>query len=172
MITGNMSSYKLLMLLLKIQLEDSRRELNRLQGEGPKKDMTRPIMVEKSVNTIPVKSVSLIPSMTVIQCTRNPRESTSTPPLPLLSMETCISLWSVEGKVFPQFNLYHLYELQRDLFFIMTGKKIEELFTHEQFQTFWEFSVKLKVENLLTKILARKHLRLSDPFAIFVKLET
>ena len=52
----------------------------------------------------------------------------------------------------------------------MARKKLEEELTQEQFQTLWQFSVSLKYENLFTEILARKHLRLLDPFAAFVKI--
>lgn len=132
--------------------------------------MVRPIMVEKSVNTAPFESQDVTPSSTTIQRTPVFREATPPPQMPLLSMETCIRLWVAESKVFPQFNLHHLYELQRDIFLIMAGKQIEDTLTHNQFQTMWEFSVELKVENLFTEILARKHLRLSDPFAAFLKI--
>ena len=92
---------------------------------------------------------------------------------PTLTFSTNGDVYSVtvgQTKVFLQFNLQHLYKLQRDLFLIMAGKKLEELLNEEQFQTLWEFSVRLKVENLFTKILARKHLRLLDIFATFLKI--
>ena len=75
--------------------------------------MVQLIMVEKSVNPMPFESASIIPSLTAVQYTPDLRESTPTPLLPLLSIETCIGLWSTESKVFFQFNLYILYELQR-----------------------------------------------------------
>ena len=130
---------------LKIQLQDSERELKRLQEDGQRKDTVRSIMVDQSVNTMPFESEAITPSLTAVQ--PDPRAATATPPLPLLSMETCVRLWSAEGKVFPQFNLHHLYELQRDLFLIMAGKQFEGLLSHEEFLRMWEFSVELKVEN-------------------------
>lgn len=131
--------------------------------------MVRSIMVEKLVNTMPFESASIPPSLTTVEYTPDLMESTPTPPLPFLSMDTCIILWSAKSKLFLQFDMHHFYEIKR-VFFIMARKQTEELLTHKQFWTMWECSVKLKVENLFTMILAWKHLRLSDPFVVFAKI--
>lgn len=91
---------------LNIQLEDSERELKRLQDDGKKTDMVRSIMVEKLVSTMPYELAPITPSLMAVQYTLDSKESTPTPSLPLLSMEMCIKLWSAESKVFPQFKVF------------------------------------------------------------------
>lgn len=52
----------------------------------------------------------------------------------------------------------------------MARRKLEDMLTHKEFQALWQFSVKMKAENLITEILACKHLRLLDPFSAFVMI--
>lgn len=52
----------------------------------------------------------------------------------------------------------------------MTGYELGEVLDRAQFFKLWSFYEKIKVENLFTEFLAQKHLRLSDPFAIFIKM--
>lgn len=68
----------------------------------------------------------------------------------------------------PKFTFPHLYHVQRDLLLAMIGLELEGWLNQEQFQTLWVFCEKFNIENLLTKILARKHLRLLDHFSAFV----
>ena len=155
---------------LKLEVAELKRELKRLQDEVPRREVVRPVMVDAPVNTDPIQWVEEIPPPTVAPIPPDELPGPSAPPSRFLSMETCTRLRSAEGKVFPQFNLHHLYEVQRDLFLIMCGKELDEVLTKEQFESLWDFSVSLKYENLFTEMLARKHLRLEDPFAAFVKI--
>jgi hypothetical protein len=88
----------------------------------------------------------------------------------ILSAGVCKQLWEVESKISLGLNLHQLYEIQRDLLLVMVGIDMGAVLTPEQFQCVWEFCGRFRVENLLVEILARKHLRLEDPFAAFVVL--
>ena len=60
-------------------------------------------------------------------------------------------------------NFFQCYEHQSDLFFLTQGLAKSMWSDHNQFLRIWQASVKLGLENLFTKILARKHVQLSDP---------
>ena len=122
----------------KAQLEEAQRELKRLLEEGARREVVRPAMAHASVNTDPIESSLVTPPLTVSPIPPASSPSTLAPPSPFMPMEACIRLMSAESKVFPQLNLHHLYEIQRDLFLIMAGKKLEEELNQEQFQTLWE----------------------------------
>ena len=89
---------------------------------------------------------------------------------PILSAGVCKKLWEVESKISLALNLYQLYEIHRDLLFAMVGMDMGAVLSPEQFQFLWGFCGRYRAENLLVEILARKHLRLQDPFAAFVVL--
>lgn len=92
-------------------------------------------------------------------------------PSTVLPLEVCTKLGSVEKNVVPNFNLHQFFVFQRDLFMTMVGLELEAWITQEQFQILWKFYVSFVVENLFTKNLAWKHLRLLDPFAAYVVME-
>lgn len=149
---------------LKLQLEDLRHDNTRLQTTLKAKDVVKPIMIERSSNTDTLETTSNTPS---ISKTPSDPHKLSLPP-GALPLENCARLWAVEKKIVPHFNLHQLYELHRDLFLIMVGLESEAWLNQEQFQAIWDFCEKFNVKNLFTEILARKHLRLMDPFSAFV----
>lgn len=51
---------------------------------------------------------------------------------------------------------------------MMVMMELNEWITHEQFQTLWTLSMGFSEENLFTKLLSWKHLKLLDPFSAFV----
>lgn len=61
-----------------------------------------------------------------------------------------------------------MFEVQCQLFFIVTGLKWKEWLDHSRFHKLWQQSVKWGVENLLVEILVRRRLNLSDPYSVFV----
>lgn len=147
---------------LKLQLTELRQDHSRMQAEGMARSPPKPTMVEKSCNTMD---------------SNPPGPSTATTPLPIaetsvpnkaLSVDVCTRLWDIESRIALNFNLHQLYEIQRDLMLTMVGLELREVMDREKFKGLWEFCSKFKVENLLVEILARKHLKLSDPFHAFV----
>ena len=82
----------------------------------------------------------------------------------------CKKLWEVESKISVGLNLHRLYEIQRDFLLAMVGIDMGTIISPNQFQFLWEFCRRYQVENLLAEILARKHLKLLDPFAAFIVL--
>ena len=84
--------------------------------------------------------------------------------------EVCAKFWELENKICLDFNLHQFYEIHRDLLLTMTGYELGDVLDRSQFFAMWAFCEKFKVENLLTEVLARKHLLLSDHFSAFIKM--
>ena len=149
---------------LKVQLTELRQDYTRLQKEGSGRVALRPLIMERSSNTMDYSLMD---------------PSTSTVPLALgpvsvegkfLADEVCTKLWEVESKIVLNFNLHQFYEIHRDLLFTMTGYELGDVLDRTQFFELWAFCEKFKVENLLTEVLVRKHLQLSDPFSAFIRM--
>lgn len=126
--------------------------------------MVKPIMVERSSNIVAIGSIFMAPYMSLALSERN---MLSLPPNSL-PLEVCTKLWATKNKIMPQFNLYKVYEIQRDLLLTMVKVEMEEWLMHEQFQIIWTFNANFHFENLFAKVLARKDLRLLYPFSAFV----
>ena len=121
----------------------------------------RPVMVDRFCST---EEMSTGPSSVVVPY--QPVVETGS----VLSGEVCKKLWEVENKISLKLNLHLLYEIHRDLLLAMVGMDLGAVLSREQFQFMWGFCGLYKVENLLVEILARKHLKLLDPFGAFVVL--
>lgn len=78
-------------------------------------------MVEKSSNTMTIMWKSIISVEW---------NDPSVPPI-ALPWEVCTRLWELENKIIPNFNLYHMYEVQQSLFLTMVGLDSEDWLTHE-----------------------------------------
>ena len=95
-------------------------------------------------------------------------------PVPILpsasstSVQSIVQLWEWESSCPAPRNLFHLYEIQRDLFLFTHGLTRSDWLDHSQFARIWHRSSEIGVENLFAEILARKHLQLSDPHAAFM----
>ena len=87
---------------------------------------------------------------------------------PSRSVQSIVQLWEWESTCPVPKNLFHLYEVQRDLFLVTHNLARFDWLDHSQFVAIWQGSVELGVENLFAEILARKHLQLSDPHAAFM----
>ena len=79
-------------------------------------------------------------------------------------------IWSIEVQGPAPQNLFQMYELQSQIFFLLTGLKKFAWMDHMLFQQVWGQSIQWGVENLLAEILARRHLNLSDPHSAFITL--
>lgn len=86
------------------------------------------------------------------------------------SSEFFSQLWSWETRGPEPKGIFQMYELQSQLFFLMTELKKFDWINHTMFQQIWNQSVQWGVENLLAEILARRHLNLSDPHSAFIVL--
>lgn len=146
---------------LKRQLEElQQRPVPERQIEKGKEPL-QPLIMERSSNTEDQRrgpSTSMVPV----------EMEQPVPILTKLPLDICSKLWDVERKVMPNFNLHHLYVVQRDLFLTMVGLGVGACLTSEQFQELWDFATKCLSENLFTEILARKHLILLDPFQAYI----
>lgn len=148
---------------LKLQLEEFR------QGHGPIPDVPRGksvTMVDGTSHTTPQEEKTIVPSMSKAPGEPEIAQATSK----ALALEVCTKLWAAKKKVIPNFNLHQFYVFQRDLFLAMVGLELEAWITNAQFQELWTFSVTCDVENLFAEILARKHLRLLEPFEAYIVL--
>ena len=124
----------------------------------------KPMMVEKSSNIMDLSflapstsTVPIVPGTVLVEGK-------------FLTDEVCAKFWELENKICLNFNLHQFYEIHRDLLLGMTGYELGDVLDRSQFFAMWAFCEKFKVENLLTEVLARKHLLLSDPFAAFIKM--
>lgn len=145
---------------LKRQLEELQPKKGKCVESSRGKEPVRPMMVDRSSNTEEL----VVPPMALV-----PVKTEQPAPISIqLPLETCIRLWDVEKMVIPNFNLHQFYMFQRDLFLTMVGLELDACLTPEQFQELWDFSMKCTAENLFTEILARKHLKLLDPFQAYV----
>lgn len=124
----------------------------------------RPVMVDKSCNTVESMAMELSTEE------RTEQPTTSTEPTNWLPLEVCTRLWEIETKIYRDVNLHQIYEIHRDLLFVMVGLEMGDILDRIQFQTLWAWSEGLTVENLLVEIVARKHLILTDPFSAFVEM--
>lgn len=108
--------------------------------------------------------------------TKRREEQLSSHPVPVLPSPSSISVqsivqlweWEWESRCPAPGNLFHLYELQRDLFLFTHGLTRSDWLDHSLFVGIWQGSSEIGVENLFTEILARKHLQLSDPHSAFM----
>ena len=150
---------------LKLQLTELRQDYTRLQQEGSGRVAPKPLMVDRSSNTMECSLLAPSTSTALVVPVRPvPSESR------FLSDEVCARFWEVENRICLNFNLHQFYEIHRDLLFAMTGYGLGDVLDKSQFFVMWSFCERFKVENLLTEILARKHLRLTDPFVAFIKM--
>lgn len=80
-------------------------------------------------------------------------------------MKTC--LWAIES-VCPSFaSLFKSFELQRDIFFLVYSLQSNQVLIVPDFERLWAKSLMDGCENLLTEIIVRGELRVSDPFKVF-----
>ena len=85
-----------------------------------------------------------------------------------LPLEFVTELWGWEFKNHVPQELFQLYEVQCQLFFVLTGLKRAEWIDHIRFHSLWQQSVEWGVENLFVEILARRQINLSDPYSAFI----
>ena len=116
-------------------------------------ELARQLSVITQPSTVP-------PSMT--STVSNPVNS------PPLTSDCVAELWNWEARGPAAKSLWQMFEIQCQLFFIVTGLKGKEWLDHSRFQKLWQQSVEWGVENLLVEILVRKRLNLSDPYSAFV----
>ena len=147
--------------VLNARISELQESLGRMQLAQEVKT-PRPVMVDQSCNT---EDLSTGPSNVAVNY--QPVVETAS----VISGEVCQKLWKVESKISLKLNLHQLYEIHRDLLLAMLGLDMGAVLSREQFQFMWEFCERYQVENLLVEVLARKHLKLVDPFAAFVVLE-
>ena len=86
------------------------------------------------------------------------------------SLDQLGDIWGIEVKGPAPQNLFQMYELQSQLFFLITRLKKFAWIDHLMFQQIWRQSIQRGVENLLAEILAHRHLNLSDPYSAFIVL--
>ena len=87
---------------------------------------------------------------------------------PLLALNCIAELWNWESKGPVAKDLWQMFEIQCQLFFMVTGLKKKEWLDHSRFQKVWQQSLEWGVENLFVEILVRKRLNLSDLYSAFV----
>ncbi len=150
---------------LKLQLTERREDYARLHHEGSGRMAPGPIMVDRSCNTMECSLGD--PSTSTLPVVPSHQVSTESK---FLSDEVCAKFWELEQRICLNFNLHQFYEIHRDLLLAMTGYELEAVLDRSQFFVMWSFCERFKVENLFVEVLARKHLRLSDPFAAFIKM--
>ena len=68
--------------------------------------------------------------------------------------EFCSQVWSWENRGPEPKGIFQMYELQSQLFFLMTELKKFDWINHTMFQQIWNQRVQWGVENLLDEILA------------------
>ena len=149
---------------LKLQLTELREDYTRLQKEGVGRVTTKPLIMEKSSNTMDFSLLD--PSTSTVPVVPSPVAVGGK----FLTDEVCAKFWELENRICLNFNLHQFYEIHRDLLFAMTGYELGDVLDKTQFFAMWSFCERFKVENLFTEVLARKHLRLADPFSAFIKM--
>lgn len=145
---------------LAAQVKELQETCQRLQLNAKEIQTVKPVLVDNATQTVIIEVPIPTPVMEV-QLYAPPQ---SLPP------DVCARLWNLESKILPNCQLLQFYEIQRDFLLIMVGLQLEEWLTHAQFESLWYFSGRYHEENLLVEILARKHLRLLDPFSAFIMI--
>ena len=87
---------------------------------------------------------------------------------PPLTSDCVAEVWNWESRGPATKSLWQMFEIQCQLFFVVTGLKGKEWLDHSRFQKLWQQSVKWGVDNLFVEILVRQRLNLSDPYSAFV----
>ena len=143
-----------------MQVKNLQENCLRLQLNANEEQTEKPMFVNTATQTVNIE----VPLPTPVM------ETQQYPPPQSLPSDVCTRLWNLESKIIPNCRIFQFYEIQRDFLLIMAGLQLEEWLTHAQFERMWHFSVKHHEENLLVEILARKHLRLLDPFSAFIMI--
>lgn len=79
-------------------------------------------------------------------------------------------VWAIES-VTPPFNsIYRVCELQRDIFFLVYSLVPKQILSVTEFGKLWEEVVSDECENLLTELLVRGEVRVSDLFNTFLHI--
>jgi hypothetical protein len=76
-------------------------------------------------------------------------------------------VWAIESVCPPFTSLFKNFELQRDIFFLVHGLQSNQVLSVPDFERLWAESLMDGCENLLTEILVRGGLRVTDPFKTF-----
>lgn len=77
-----------------------------------------------------------------------------------LPFEQLGDIWNVEAKRPVPHNIFQMYDLQSQFFFLITGLNFFAWINHTLFQQIWRPSIQWGLGNLLAKILAQRHLNL------------
>lgn len=146
------------------QLEECREEVQRVTGEN---SQLRERVQKQEEELVRLKAI--------VNCVDKSQPSaTSTILNPLqtcsLTWEQLGEIWSLEAQGPVPQNLFQMYDLQSQYFFLVTGLKKFSWIDHTMFQLIWQQSTQWGVENLFSEILARRHVNLSDPYSAFITL--
>lgn len=76
-------------------------------------------------------------------------------------------VWAIESVCPPFTSLFKNFELQRDIFFLVYSLQSNQILSNSDFEKLWAESLMDGCENLLTEILVRGGLRVTDPFKMF-----
>ena len=83
-------------------------------------------------------------------------------------LEVNSEIWSWGAKGPATKNLLQMYEVQSQLFSKLTSLAKFTWINHNCFLKWWKHSLEWGVENLFVKILAHRHINLSDPYYAFI----
>ena len=81
-----------------------------------------------------------------------------------------IGIWAIEGVNPPFTSLYKNFEVQRDIFFIVYNLKPKQCLSVAEFEKLWEEVLVDGCENLLTEILVRGELKVTDLMKAFLAI--
>lgn len=106
---------------LKLQLTELQHDYTRLQQEESGNVAPKPLMVEKSSNTMdyslldpPTSTISVVPGPVSVEGK-------------FLTNEVCAKFWEIESKISLSVDLHQFYEIHRGLLLAMMGYELEEV---------------------------------------------
>lgn len=70
------------------------------------------------------------------------------------------SLWDWQRRLPSSASVFRAYELERDLFFVLSGLRQRQLVAEERFCSLWDEAMATETRDLLAEIVARQDLRL------------